>query len=55
MSTITTRYERPRHQSARQPDRSLVRGDHRYDQIHCSFCRWRPFGDSVSAVNFGSR
>jgi hypothetical protein len=34
---------------------ALVRGGHRYDQIHCSFCRWRPFGDAVSAVNFGSR
>jgi hypothetical protein len=34
---------------------TLVRDGHRYDQIHCSFCRWRPFGDTVSAVNFGSR
>jgi hypothetical protein len=33
---------------------TLVQGGHRYDQIHCSFCRWRPFGGSVSAPAFGS-
>jgi hypothetical protein len=27
---------------------------YRYEQIHCSFCRWRPFGGSVSAQEFNS-
>lgn len=32
----------------------LYKSGYRYEQIHCSFCRWRPWGGSVSAEDFGS-
>lgn len=32
----------------------LANHGYRYNQIHCSFCRWRPFGGSVSAPKWGS-
>lgn len=32
----------------------LEANGYRYEQIHCSFCRWRPFGGSVNAQPFGT-
>ena len=33
---------------------TLAQGGFRYDQVHCSFCRCKPFGGSVSAQGFGT-
>ena len=32
----------------------LDRAGYRYENIHCSFCRWKPYGGTVAAQRFGS-